>query len=42
MAQPAIQIGYNISKGGVGTVAAMVIEQPIEMAQAMTSTMNRN
>ena len=40
MAQPAIQIGYRISKGGFGTVAAMVIEQPILIAQANSSTTN--
>ena len=42
MAQPAIQIGYKVSNGGVGTVAAMVIEQPIDIAQAVISTLNRN
>lgn len=42
IAQPAIQIGYRASNGGVGTVAAMVIEQPIDMAQAVISMANRN
>jgi hypothetical protein len=42
MAQPAIQTGYRANNGGVGTVAAMVIEQPIDMAQAVISTANRN
>jgi hypothetical protein len=41
IAQPAIQIGYSTSKGGVGTVRAMVIEQPILIAQATSSTKKR-
>jgi hypothetical protein len=41
IAQPLIQIGYNTSRGGVGTVAAMVIEQPILIAQASNSTQKR-
>jgi hypothetical protein len=42
IAQPAIQIGYRANNGGVGTVAAIVIEQPIDIAQAVISTANRN
>ena len=41
MAQPAIQTGYRANKGGVGTVRAMVIEQPTLMAQAASSTKKR-
>lgn len=41
IAQPLIQIGYKIRRGGVGTVSAMVIEQPIDIAQANNSTQNR-
>jgi hypothetical protein len=41
MAQPVIQMGYKVSKGGFGTVVAMVIEQPIDMAQAMSSMTKR-
>jgi hypothetical protein len=35
-----IQIGYKASKGGLGTVSAMVIEHPIEMPQASNSMIN--
>jgi hypothetical protein len=42
IAQPLIQIGYKVSKGGVGTVEAIVMLQPIEIAQARTSTQKRN
>jgi hypothetical protein len=37
-----IQIGYKMSNGGVGTVKAMVIAQPILIAQAISSTAKRN
>jgi ABC-type phosphate transport system substrate-binding protein len=39
--QPIIQIGYNANRGGLGTVTAMVIEQPIEIAQASNSMKKR-
>jgi hypothetical protein len=42
MAQPVIHIGYRTSRGGLGTVLAMVIEQPIDIAQAVISTQKRN
>jgi hypothetical protein len=41
IAHPVIHIGYKTSKGGLGTVAAIVIEQPIDIAQAVTSTIKR-
>jgi hypothetical protein len=41
IAQPAIHIGYNTSKGGLGTVRAIVIEHPIDIAQAKNSTTKR-
>jgi hypothetical protein len=41
IAQPLIQIGYSTIRGGVGTVTAMVIEQPILIAQASNSTQKR-
>ena len=41
MAQPAIHTGYKARRGGFGTVSAMVIEQPIDMAQANNSTTKR-
>jgi hypothetical protein len=41
MAQPVIQIGYMYNNGGFGTVIAIVIEQPIDTAQATISTANR-
>jgi hypothetical protein len=34
-------MGYKIRRGGVGTVEAIVIEQPIDIAQAMTSRQKR-
>ena len=42
IAQPAIQIGYSMISGGLGTVKAMVIEQPMLIAQARISTLNLN
>jgi len=39
--QPQIQIGYSMMRGGWGTVAAIVIEHPILIAHAMTSTIKR-
>jgi hypothetical protein len=39
--QPRIHIGYNTSKGGLGTVRAIVIEHPIDIAQATSSTTKR-
>lgn len=41
MVQPVIQIGYRIGSGGVGTVRAMVMEQPIDIAQAISSILKR-
>lgn len=41
MAQPAIHTGYRASSGGLGTVTAMVMEQPIDTAQANNSTRKR-
>jgi hypothetical protein len=40
-AQPVIQIGYRVRSGGVGTVSAIVILQPILIAQASNSTAKR-
>jgi hypothetical protein len=40
-AQPVIQTGYKANKGGLGTVRAIVIEQPILIAQARSSTTKR-
>jgi hypothetical protein len=40
IAHPAIHIGYRIIRGGVGTVSAMVILQPILIAHANTSIKN--
>jgi hypothetical protein len=40
--QPRIQIGYRIISGGLGTVTAIVIAQPILIAQAKSSTIKRN
>jgi hypothetical protein len=34
-------MGYKIRRGGVGTVEAIVIEQPIDIAQARTSRQKR-
>ena len=42
MAHPVIQIGYSMIRGGLGTVVAMVILQPIDIAQATTSKQNLN
>lgn len=39
--QPKIQIGYKRSSGGLGTVRAIVIEQPIEIAHAKSSIAKR-
>ena len=41
MAQPLIHTGYRARRGGFGTVSAMVIEQPILIAQANNSTAKR-
>lgn len=41
MAQPEIQIGYSHSHGGLGTVIDMVMEQPMDIIQANTSTQKR-
>ena len=41
IAQPTIQIGYKTRSGGVGTVSAIVIAHPIEIAQARSSTIKR-
>ena len=35
-------MGYRTSRGGFGTVAAIVIQQPIEISQAIDSNTNRN
>ena len=40
-AQPLIQIGYRRSKGGLGPVKAIVIEQPIDINQANNSIQKR-
>jgi hypothetical protein len=42
IAHPLIQKGYKISNGGFGTVSAIVIEQPIEIIQAVISMTNLN
>jgi len=39
--QPIIQIGYNANRGGFGTVEAMVILQPMLIAQANNSMKKR-
>ncbi len=41
IAQPAIQTGYRARSGGLGTVTAIVMLHPIEIAQAMSSTIKR-
>jgi hypothetical protein len=41
IAQPRIQIGYRIRSGGLGTVNAIVMEHPIDIAQAKSSTIKR-
>jgi hypothetical protein len=40
--QPVIQTGYRTIRGGLGTVVAIVIEQPIDIAQARLSRQKRN
>ena len=42
MAQPVIHIGYSHSHGGVGTVIDIVMEQPMDIIQAVTSTQKRS
>lgn len=39
--QPSIHTGYRYSSGGFGTVAAIVIEQLIEIIQASNSIQKR-
>ena len=39
--QPLIQIGYKVSSGGFGTVTAIVMEHPIDTAQAKHSRIKR-
>jgi predicted NUDIX family NTP pyrophosphohydrolase len=41
IAQPTIQIGYKTRSGGVGTVNAIAMEHPIDIAQAKSSTIKR-
>ena len=41
IAQPTIQIGYKTRSGGVGTVSAIVMLHPIDIAQATSSTIKR-
>jgi hypothetical protein len=41
IAQPRIQIGYKIRSGGLGTVNAIVMLHPIDIAQAKSSTIKR-
>jgi len=41
MAHPAIQTGYSMSKGGLGTVNAIVTLQNILTAHASNSIQNR-
>jgi hypothetical protein len=41
MLHPLIHIGYRITRGGLGTVSAIVIEQPMLIAQAAISTIKR-
>ena len=41
IAQPRIQIGYKTRSGGVGTVSAIAMLHPIEIAQAINSTTKR-
>lgn len=41
IAQPVIQTGYRARSGGLGTVAAIVMLHPIEIAQARSSTIKR-
>jgi hypothetical protein len=42
MIHPHIQTGYNAIRGGLGTVIAIVIEQPIDIAQPRSSAIKRN
>jgi hypothetical protein len=42
MAQPVIHTGYRIIHGGWGTVIDMVIEQPMDIIQAVTSMQKRS
>ena len=42
MAQPQIHNAYNISKGGLGTVNAMINAQPMLINHAITSMKKRN
>jgi hypothetical protein len=35
-------MGYKMRRGGLGTVRAIVIEQPTDIAQAMISRQKRN
>ena len=41
IAQPVIQTGYKARSGGLGTVSAIVMRHPIEIAQASNSTVKR-
>ena len=41
IAQPVIQIGYKTRSGGLGTVTAMVMLHPIDIAQARSSIIKR-
>jgi len=41
IAQPRIQIGYKTRSGGLGTVNAMVMLHPIDIAQAKSSITKR-
>jgi predicted NUDIX family NTP pyrophosphohydrolase len=41
IAQPMIQIGYKTRSGGLGTVNAIVMEHPIDIAQARSSITKR-
>ena len=41
IAQPVIQIGYKIRSGGLGTVSAIAMAHPIEIAQAKSSIIKR-
>jgi hypothetical protein len=42
MAHPAIQMGYKARRGGLGTVRAIVILQPTDIAQARISKQKRS
>lgn len=41
IAQPRIQIGYKTRSGGLGTVSAIAIAHPIEIAHARISIIKR-